>query len=193
MTLSLHKTDRTTITNNNITFRNINFIDIPDVMYVNRVSLPENYSRYTFIALYRLFKDISFVAVDEQLDKVVGYIINKEDKGKSFFNTDHIVRKGHVFSIAVLPEYRRRHIGEILLALGMNAMFKKGLEEVYLEVRVSNTPAIKLYEKFGMEKVGVVKKYYSDGEDAYIMATNVKKSLDTALNIIETIQGERNE
>ena len=190
MELSLHETDRKIITINNITFRNINFIDIPDVMYVNRVSLPENYSRYTFIALYRLFKDISYVAVDEKLDKVVGYIINKEDEGKSFFNSNNLVRKGHVFSIAVLPEYRRKHIGKILLALGMKAMFKKGLEEVYLEVRVSNTPAIKLYEKFGMEKVGVVKKYYSDGEDAYIMATNVKKSLNTVLNILETVQGE---
>jgi len=42
--------------------------------------------------------------------------------------------------------------------------------EVYLEVRVSNTPAISLYEKLGFRVVGRIPRYYSDGEDAYIMA-----------------------
>ena len=37
-------------------------------------------------------------------------------------------------------------------------------------VRVSNTPAISLYEKLGFLKVSVSKRYYLDGEDAYIMA-----------------------
>jgi len=43
-------------------------------------------------------------------------------------------------------------------------------KEVYLEVRVSNTPAIRLYEKLGFKIVKVLEGYYSDGENAYLMA-----------------------
>ncbi|MGQ4892681.1 MAG: GNAT family N-acetyltransferase [Candidatus Njordarchaeia archaeon] len=159
----------------NIIFKRYDFEDIPDVINVNKVSLPENYSRYLFIAMWRLFSDISFVAVDTKRDKVIGYILDKRDQGKSFFNTDRIVEKGHVFSIAVLPEYRGRGIGSALLAIGFSTMFKKGLEEIYLEVRVSNIPAIRLYELFGMKVVGVVKAYYADGEDANIMAVSKRE------------------
>ncbi len=45
-----------------------------------------------------------------------------------------------------------------------------GAEEVYLEVRVSNTPAINLYKKLDYRVVDLIKGYYHDGEDAYIMA-----------------------
>jgi len=42
--------------------------------------------------------------------------------------------------------------------------------ECYLEVRVSNTPAINLYSKLGFMIVKIMKGYYADGEDAYVMA-----------------------
>jgi ribosomal-protein-alanine N-acetyltransferase len=44
-----------------------------------------------------------------------------------------------------------------------------GAEAVYLEVRVSNKEAISLYKKLGFEEVRIVKEYYRDGEDAYVM------------------------
>ena len=174
----------------NIIFKQYDFEDIPDVMKVNKVSLPENYSRYLFVAIWRLFRDISFVAVDTGRDRVIGYILDKADQGKSFFKKDGIVNKGHVFSIAVLPEYRGRGIGSALLSLGFSSMFNKGLEEIYLEVRVSNTPAIKLYELFGMEIVGVVKAYYADGEDANIMAVHREKVEFIASQIAQYLRSQ---
>jgi ribosomal-protein-alanine N-acetyltransferase len=54
---------------------------------------------------------------------------------------------------------------------GMEAMKNVyDAKEVYLEVRVSNTPAIRLYEKLGFKIVKVLEGYYSDGENAYLMA-----------------------
>jgi Acetyltransferases len=84
------------------------------------------------------------------------------------------VKKGHVVSIAVLENYRRRGIGKQLLLSSMQKMREAyGAEEVYLEVRVSNYPAISLYEKLGYRKVKLLKHYYADGEDAYLMAKSL--------------------
>ncbi|MCQ4350370.1 MAG: GNAT family N-acetyltransferase, partial [Sulfolobales archaeon] len=47
------------------------------------------------------------------------------------------------------------------------------VNEVYLEVRVSNLDAIRLYERFGFLKMKVLKYYYADGEDAYLMAVKL--------------------
>jgi ribosomal-protein-alanine N-acetyltransferase len=62
-------------------------------------------------------------------------------------------------------------IGTALLQNSIKAMKEVyEAEEVYLEVRVSNAPAISLYKKLGFSEVKVLKHYYADGEDAYLMA-----------------------
>ena len=73
-------------------------------------------------------------------------------------------------SIAVLPEYRRRGVASELLGILTEVCSRTGTGEIYLEVRVSNTPAIELYRRFGFETDGRREKYYQDGEDAYTMA-----------------------
>ncbi len=45
--------------------------------------------------------------------------------------------------------------------------------ECYLEVRISNDPAVKLYEKLGFSKVKKNFGYYMDGEDAWVMAASI--------------------
>jgi ribosomal-protein-alanine N-acetyltransferase len=47
-------------------------------------------------------------------------------------------------------------------------------EEVYLEVRVSNSAAIKMYEKLNFKVKSRLKSYYRDGEDAYLMALELR-------------------
>jgi ribosomal-protein-alanine N-acetyltransferase len=81
--------------------------------------------------------------------------------------------EGHIVSIAVREDYRRRGIGELLL-LGAIEMTTRRLHQVVtLEVRISNTSAQSLYIKYGFSQVGLRKAYYSDNrEDAYIMSTD---------------------
>lgn len=167
-----------------VIFLRVNFQHLPDIVYINKVSLPENYRRSTFIALYRLFRDISYVALSKPKGMIIGYILNKLDEGFSFFQ-NRIVKKGHIFSVAVLPDFRRHGVGWGLVALGLHSMLSKNVEEVYLEVRKSNYSAIELYKKFGMDVVGVVNKYYEDGEDAYVMAAPVQKFETIIKKIIE--------
>jgi ribosomal protein S18 acetylase RimI-like enzyme len=71
-----------------------------------------------------------------------------------------------VATIGVLPEYRRRGIGAALLE---ECEKRVGTPRMRLCVRISNHPAIRLYENYGYEKVNFWKRYYHDGEDAVVM------------------------
>ena len=78
----------------------------------------------------------------------------------------------HIVAIAVRQAYRRRGIGELLLADLVDTSLSRNMEILTLEVRSSNLTAQSLYEKFRFLKVGVRARYYSDNqEDAVIMST----------------------
>jgi len=83
-----------------------------------------------------------------------------------------MVDEAHVTTFAVAPGRRRRGIGEVLLAELVSLARRIGASVATLEVRVSNMPARRLYEKYGFMPVGVRRNYYSDDrEDALIMTT----------------------
>jgi ribosomal-protein-alanine N-acetyltransferase len=83
-----------------------------------------------------------------------------------------MVDEAHVTTFAVHPRYRRRHIGERLLLSLLDLALDRHAREATLEVRLSNLPARRLYEKYGFRPVGIRPRYYSDNqEDALIMTT----------------------
>ncbi len=83
-----------------------------------------------------------------------------------------IMEEAHVTNVAVSPDFRRQHVGESLLVAIIKSCYKEMIKYLTLEVRVSNTPAIKLYEKYGFKSLGTRKGYYQDNnEDALIMWT----------------------
>ncbi len=156
---------------NSFIIRNVRMEDINDIIMINRLSLPENYPYYFFVDHVKDYDKAFYVA--EVNGEVVGYIMPRIELGFSNLKSlPSLVKKGHVVSIAVLEAYRNRGIGTALLKASMKSMKEDyGAEEVYLEVRVSNYPAISVYEKLGFMKIKVLKHYYADGEDAYLMAT----------------------
>jgi ribosomal-protein-alanine N-acetyltransferase len=84
-----------------------------------------------------------------------------------------MVDEAHVITFAVHPAWRRQRIGERLLLSMLDLAFDAGAREATLEVRLSNLPARRLYEKFGFRPVGLRPRYYSDNnEDALIMTTD---------------------
>ena len=73
-------------------------------------------------------------------------------------------------NIAVLPEKRRQGIADMLIERAADVCAENGIEELTLEVRVSNVPAISLYEKHGFANAGKRRNFYENPrEDAYIM------------------------
>ena len=80
--------------------------------------------------------------------------------------------EAHITTFAVLPDFRRRRIGERMLISLFERSERLGAEWLTLEVRASNLPAQRLYEKYGFRTAGVRRRYYSDNnEDAIIMWT----------------------
>jgi len=75
-----------------------------------------------------------------------------------------------VMNVAVHPDFRRRGVAETLVGCLVAELKAMGSSSLTLEVRVSNLPAIALYEKMGFSQVGRRKNYYRNPkEDALIL------------------------
>ncbi len=142
--------------------------DLIPVMEINLKTLPEHYSDYFYESLLAELPEAFIVA---EIDGThVGYIMCKTEFGFSNFKKLGFVKKGHVVSIAVVEEHRRKGIGNALVEESVNGVNLRKCDEFYLEVRCSNTDAVRLYEKMGFEIRQQLNAYYRDGEDAYLMA-----------------------
>ncbi len=142
--------------------------DIQAVIAINMSTLPEHYSDYFF---EELLKELPEAFIVSELDgKIVGYIMCKIEFGFSNFRKLGFVKKGHVVSVAVIVEHRGKGLGKALMQEAMSGMIFKKCDEVYLEVRVSNESAVKMYEYLGFVTKTRIRSYYRDGEDAYLMA-----------------------
>jgi ribosomal-protein-alanine N-acetyltransferase len=142
--------------------------DLTSVISINMNTLPEHYSDYFFESILRELPEAFVVA--EVNDNIIGYIMCKIEFGFSNFRKLGFVKKGHVVSVAVLDQHRGKGVGRALMLEGVNGVVSRKSDEIYLEVRISNEPAIKMYEKLGFQIKSRLRTYYRDGEDAYLMA-----------------------
>lgn len=135
--------------------RKITASDLKRVEEIENDSFPKTpYDTLTFIAYWTSYPD-SFLVYDD--GRIKGYII--------FDPYD-----GHIISIAIDPQFRRRGIGRKLVS---EVLKKAG--KAYVEVRESNKEAIKFYKRLGFEKVDRVSNYYGT-EDALILVKQEESS-----------------
>ena len=79
--------------------------------------------------------------------------------------------EGQITNIAIRPSARRQGFGAKLTSALIEECFKRGMHEIFLEVRISNLSALSLYRQLGFTVKGMRKNYYSEPkEDAYIMS-----------------------
>ncbi len=131
--------------------------DIPAVMEVVRRSLGESYPPSLYLTVYNLWQD-GFLVVLEH-GKLVGFVAAVPSGEKV----------ARVLMLAVLPESRRKTLGQRLMNELYSNCIAKGYDTVILEVRKSNRDAIEFYELQGFSTNGEIKNFYSNGEDAYKM------------------------
>jgi ribosomal-protein-alanine N-acetyltransferase len=146
--------------------------DLGSVTKINQICLPENYTDIFFVDLYRRYPETFIVA--EEKGQVVGYIMCRIEVGLSNLGFSGILKKGHVVSVAVLPDYRRKGMGKALMLRAMEGMKQYSAKQCYLEVRITNQEAITLYKQMGLEITRTIHGYYADGEDAFVMTADLQ-------------------
>ncbi len=78
-------------------------------------------------------------------------------------------------NVLVAEEYRHSGIGSAILNALLSDAKQRGAEKVFLEVRVSNSAALKLYLSCGFKGVHARTRYYSDGEDCLVMVKELNR------------------
>lgn len=122
----------------------------------------ENYTKYTFAYLFNDPKALSYQAVTAE-GKMAAYM---------FVIVQHD-GTAHLTTIGVAPEHRRRGIAEMLLGHLECVLRAKGISTIVLEVRVKNVPAQLLYVRNGFTTIKRIAKYYTDGEDCFMMVKSL--------------------
>ncbi len=135
--------------------RRLGYSDLPAVIAIERRSFPTPWSLAMFVLELSKPSGICLAAtVDGHL---CGYLV-----------CSRYDQVWHLMNVAVAPEKRRLGVAGALLT----DLFNEAGDELpfTLEVRMSNTDAITMYERFGFQRAGMRRRYYHDnGEDALIM------------------------
>ncbi|HDN85683.1 MAG TPA: ribosomal-protein-alanine N-acetyltransferase [Candidatus Omnitrophica bacterium] len=137
--------------------------DIDRIFEIETLSFKEPYPKSLLYIYLKLTPELFFVI--EKEGKVLGYIIGLV----------RLDKLGHIISLAVDPKERRKGYGTLLLKKLLKKFKELGVRKVRLEVRVSNKAAINLYKKHGFKIAYVIKKFYLNGEDAYVMMKNLNE------------------
>jgi ribosomal-protein-alanine N-acetyltransferase len=130
--------------------------DIPAVAALERACFSQPWSERVLEGEMKNPNSIFFVAEETEL---VGYI-----------GMQHILDEGYLANVAVDSAYRRSGVGTALLQRLLAFAQQEKLAFITLEVRQSNQPAIRFYQKYGFEVVGRRRNFYeSPTEDALLM------------------------
>ena len=122
----------------------------------------ENYTKHTFAYLLGDANTLSYRVITPK-GEMIGFVF-------VMLNEDGA---GHLTTIGVAPEHRRRGVAEKLLTHVENAMRQRSVGTVILEVRVSNAAAQNLYRNFGYSTVQRINRYYNNGEDCFLMVKSL--------------------
>jgi ribosomal-protein-alanine N-acetyltransferase len=137
------------------TIRRLAYSDLPAVISIERRSFPTPWSLAMFVL--ELSKPAGICLAASDGDELLGYLV-----------CSRYDQVWHLMNVAVAPERRRAGLARGLI--GKLVEEAGGKLPFTLEVRVSNRPAIAMYERLGFRSAGVRPRYYQDnGEDALIM------------------------
>ena len=138
-----------------MTVRKFRPTDLKRVYEIESMSFDQSYGIQIFQQLYEM--GIGFLVAEDD-GYVVGYVM-------FWLKYEN---QGHIISLAVDKNYRRKGYGTELLARAIGVLFLI-TDTIYLEVRASNRGALEFYRQFNFTVDRVVPNYYESGEDAVVL------------------------
>jgi ribosomal-protein-alanine N-acetyltransferase len=122
-------------------------------------------------AIGRLFGELRHMLGNEDDERPLLPVEQRAELITGVIGVWLLADEAHIVTIAVRESHRRQGIAELLLIRAIELALASRQQLVTLECRVSNAPALALYDKYGFEKVGLRPRYYSDNhEDAYVLS-----------------------
>ena len=107
-------------------------------------------------------------------DEAYGAVCLENGRAMAYGSILWGVDEGQIINVATHPDARRRGMGAVVLEHLIATATTRGCEQLSLEVRISNTPAIALYERYGFLKMGLRRGFYKHPtEDAYVMCLSL--------------------
>lgn len=169
------------------TVRPMEVRDIPAVAAIDRLSFPNPWSASSYAqelsnkrrSFYYIVQKPAVPdtpgggAWRQRLRSIVGQPSDSRVIGYVGLRLQNQDTEAHISTLAVHPDWRGRGLGELLLMLALEQALNLQVNVVSLEVRASNQVAQRLYRKYGFRFQGVIRAYYLDGEDAWMMAVEV--------------------
>ncbi|MCB1623920.1 MAG: ribosomal protein S18-alanine N-acetyltransferase [Pseudomonadales bacterium] len=137
--------------------------DVPEVVALERLSYPFPWSEGIFRDCVRVGYTCRVLDLGAQ---IIGYGVMSSGAGEA-----------HILNVCVQPIFRARGLGRRLLEHLMDVGAAAGMLEIFLEVRPTNTAAIRLYQSLAFEQVGMRRGYYQavhGREDAVILRTSLR-------------------
>ena len=116
-----------------------------------------------------MIKEIDIIS-SNPFGRRIEYFLDNESVG--YLEYSLIYDRMEIDNIMVNTEYRNRGIGTKLMAHLISLAIEYRVDNITLEVRVSNEIAINMYKKFGFHEVALRKYYYGD-EDGILMEKNI--------------------
>ena len=117
-------------------------------------------------------------SIAAEVNNPLSYWLVAEDAGEvcGYVGSQSVLDAADMMNLAVAPGHRRKGVGEALVDALTQHLCQNNVIALLLEVRVSNAPAIALYQKMGFEQVGCRPKYYRNPrEDALILRKELRR------------------
>ena len=137
--------------------------DVKRVYEIECMSFQQSYGVNIFLQLHEM--GIGFFVAEEE-NYVVGYVI-------FWLKYEN---QGHIISIAVDKNHRRKGVGKQLLIKAISILSLLDINRIYLEVNENNIEAVEFYKNFSFVVDRVVPRYYENGDGAIVMYLELDRS-----------------
>ncbi|MCJ1399333.1 N-alpha-acetyltransferase mak3 [Xylographa trunciseda] len=146
---------------------------LPAIRQMISKDLSEPYSIYVYRYFLYQWGELCFMALDAE-DTLIGVVISKLEPHRGG------PMRGYIAMLAVKEEYRGKGIATRLVRMAIDTMIEKDADEIALETEVTNTAAMKLYERLGFLRSKRLHRYYLNGNTAFRFLLYVKEGVATA-------------
>lgn len=142
--------------------------DLDRILQIEHLSFGKDaYDRNLFAEYFHKCGDLFLVA--EGRRKICGYII-------TCTRGQRVPGRAEIISVAVDPAARGTGAGSALMDSTIRRLRRRGIDRLVLMVKVTNQAARSFYEKYEFHKVRIVRGYYEDGADGWLMARNLSRA-----------------